>query len=194
MPWTTDDGSRAIGEAVIDVAARTLLARGFSDLTLRHVADDAGLSLEDLHAVFHRKECLVHAIVDCAAALFTLPLDAAVTAHGNHERLEDLLVTQLGTVDANRDVYLVAILRLLRPADYPVLVPPLSSGLSRLEHYFVRFEDWLATHVTPEALLQIKTDHGLTEPVDELQRGLDNVVEEVVGKLINPERWTDDAR
>ncbi len=117
-----DDGSRATSEAVIDVAARTLLARGFSDLTLRHVADDAGLSLEELHAVFHRRECLVHAIVDRAAALFTLPLDAAVTAPGNHERLEDLLVRQLGTVDANRDVFLVAILRLLRPADYPVLV------------------------------------------------------------------------
>lgn len=45
-----------------------------------------------------------------------------------------------------------------------------------------------------EALLQIKTDHGLTEPVDELRRGLDDVVEEVVGKLINPQRWRDDAR
>ncbi len=146
-----DDGRLATSEAVIDVAARTLLARGFSDLTLRHVADDAGLSLDELHAVFDRKECLVHAIVDRAAALFTCPLDAAVTAPGNPERLEELLVRQLGTVDANRDVFLVAILRLLRPADYPVLVPPLSSGLSRLEHYFVRFEDWLATHVTPSS-------------------------------------------
>lgn len=146
-----DDCSHATSEAVIDVAARTLLAHGFSDLTLRHVADDAGLSLDELHAVFDRKEALVHAIVDRAAALFTLPLDAAVTAPGNPERLEELLVRQLGAVDANRDVFLVAILRVLRPADYPVVVPPLSSGLSRLEHYLVRFEDWLATHITPSS-------------------------------------------
>ena len=45
-----------------------------------------------------------------------------------------------------------------------------------------------------EALEQIKRDHDLTAPVEELRRGLDDVVEEVVDKLVNPDRWADEAR
>ncbi|WP_377013190.1 gas vesicle protein K [Arthrobacter sp. GCM10027362] len=39
------------------------------------------------------------------------------------------------------------------------------------------------------AMEQIKKDHGITGSVADLRRGLDEVVDEVVDKLINPERW-----
>jgi hypothetical protein len=42
-----------------------------------------------------------------------------------------------------------------------------------------------------EALESIKADHGLTTSVTELRRGLDDVVNDVVDKLVNPARWAD---
>ena len=45
-----------------------------------------------------------------------------------------------------------------------------------------------------DALEAIKADHGLTTSVADLHRGLDDVVDEVVDKLINPARWADEAR
>ncbi|GAA4916364.1 gas vesicle protein K [Nesterenkonia rhizosphaerae] len=45
-----------------------------------------------------------------------------------------------------------------------------------------------------EAMEQIKADHGITQSVRDLHRGLDDVVDEVVDKLINPQRWAQDAR
>lgn len=45
-----------------------------------------------------------------------------------------------------------------------------------------------------EAMDQIKADHGITESVTDLHRGLDDVVNEVVDKLINPQRWAQDAQ
>jgi len=39
------------------------------------------------------------------------------------------------------------------------------------------------------ALEQIKKDHGLTTSVENLRRGLDDVVDEVVDKFLNPSRW-----
>jgi molybdenum-dependent DNA-binding transcriptional regulator ModE len=44
-----------------------------------------------------------------------------------------------------------------------------------------------------EAMEQIKADHGITESVDDLRRGLDDVVDEVVDKLVNPLRWAEEA-
>ena len=134
-------------EALIDVAARVIVARGFTAMTLRDVADAAGVRDELVESAFHRKESLVTAIVDRAAALFTCPLDEGMAVDGDRERLEALLVRHLALVDENRDLFLVAILRLLRPTDYPAAVPPLESGLSRLEHYLVRFDEWLGTNV-----------------------------------------------
>src|SRR5690606_164433 len=40
-----------------------------------------------------------------------------------------------------------------------------------------------------EALEQIKEDHGIVSSVADLHRGLDEVVDDVVDKLINPRRW-----
>jgi hypothetical protein len=45
-----------------------------------------------------------------------------------------------------------------------------------------------------EAMDQIKTDHGITDSVMDLHRGLDDVVNEVVDKLINPQRWAQEAQ
>ncbi|WP_043499560.1 gas vesicle protein K [Georgenia sp. SUBG003] len=45
-----------------------------------------------------------------------------------------------------------------------------------------------------DALEQIKQDHGLTTSVSDLRRGLDDVVNEVVDKLVNPARWVEEAR
>lgn len=44
-----------------------------------------------------------------------------------------------------------------------------------------------------EAMEQIKADHGITQSVGELRRGLDDVVDDVVDRLINPARWTEDG-
>lgn len=43
-----------------------------------------------------------------------------------------------------------------------------------------------------EAMDQIKAEHGITESVTDLHRGLDDVVDEVVDKLINPVRWAEE--
>jgi hypothetical protein len=43
-----------------------------------------------------------------------------------------------------------------------------------------------------DALEQIKDDHGLTGSVAELRRGLDDVVDELVGKLVDPRRWAEE--
>lgn len=45
-----------------------------------------------------------------------------------------------------------------------------------------------------DALESIKVDHGLTTSVADLRRGLDDVVDEVVSKLVNPAHWVDEAR
>ncbi len=44
-----------------------------------------------------------------------------------------------------------------------------------------------------EALDQIKADHGITKSVADLRRGLDDVVDDVVDKLVNPVRWAEEA-
>ncbi|WP_231567695.1 gas vesicle protein K [Sinomonas humi] len=44
-----------------------------------------------------------------------------------------------------------------------------------------------------EAMAQLKRDHGISDAVDELRRGLDDVVADLVDKVTNPDRW-DDAR
>lgn len=45
-----------------------------------------------------------------------------------------------------------------------------------------------------EAVEQIKKDHGLEMAVGDLRRGLDEVVDEVVDKFINPTRWAEESR
>lgn len=44
-----------------------------------------------------------------------------------------------------------------------------------------------------EAMEEIKAEHGITRSVRDLRRGLDDVVDDVVDKLINPSRWADEA-
>lgn len=44
-----------------------------------------------------------------------------------------------------------------------------------------------------EAMEELKQDHGLTTAVADLRRGLDDVVDDVVDKLINPQRWAEEA-
>ncbi|MFA1547747.1 gas vesicle protein K [Actinomadura chokoriensis] len=43
-----------------------------------------------------------------------------------------------------------------------------------------------------EAMQEIKSEHGITASVAELHRGLDEVVDEVVDRLANPDRWADE--
>lgn len=138
-------------EAVLDIAARLIVDRGLAAITLGHVAEEAGVGEDVMEAAFHRKECLLTAIVDRAAALFTCPLDERPASGGDHERIEALLIRQLAAVDENRALFLVAILKLLRPTEYPGALPPLASGLSRLEHYLVRFDEWLRINVRDTA-------------------------------------------
>lgn len=45
-----------------------------------------------------------------------------------------------------------------------------------------------------EAIEEIKEDHGITGSVADLRRGLDEVVDEMVDKLINPGRWAQEVR
>ncbi|WP_334172125.1 gas vesicle protein K [Sinomonas sp.] len=40
-----------------------------------------------------------------------------------------------------------------------------------------------------EAMAQLKRDHGIDESVEELRRGLDDVVADLVDKVTNPGRW-----
>ena len=42
------------------------------------------------------------------------------------------------------------------------------------------------------ALDQIKEEHGVTEAVQNVRDGLDDIVDEVVDKMINPERWKEE--
>ena len=44
-----------------------------------------------------------------------------------------------------------------------------------------------------EALAEIKSDHGITSSVADLRRGLDDVVDDVVDRLIDPRRWAEEA-
>jgi hypothetical protein len=44
------------------------------------------------------------------------------------------------------------------------------------------------------ALNQIKKDHGLEKSVADLLRGLDDVVDDVVDKFLNPTRWTEASK
>lgn len=43
-----------------------------------------------------------------------------------------------------------------------------------------------------EAMDQIKDDHGITGSVADLHRGLDNVVDELIDKFVNPQRWAEE--
>lgn len=43
------------------------------------------------------------------------------------------------------------------------------------------------------AMAQIKSDHGIVGSVEDLRKGLDDVVSELVDKLVNPTRWVDAA-
>jgi hypothetical protein len=40
-----------------------------------------------------------------------------------------------------------------------------------------------------DALEHIKKENGIEETVKSVRDGLDNIADEVVGKMINPERW-----
>ena len=42
------------------------------------------------------------------------------------------------------------------------------------------------------ALDQIKQEHGTTDTVQQVRDGLDDVVDEVLDKMLNPERWADE--
>ena len=44
------------------------------------------------------------------------------------------------------------------------------------------------------ALAQIKADHGVGDAVHDVRKGLDNVVDDVVDRFLNPHRWTDGER
>ncbi|PKR41878.1 gas vesicle protein K [Streptomyces sp. EAG2] len=44
-----------------------------------------------------------------------------------------------------------------------------------------------------EAMDEIKEEHGITSSVANLHRGLDEVVDDVVDKLVNPARWAEEA-
>ncbi|AXQ55584.1 MULTISPECIES: gas vesicle protein K [Streptomyces] len=44
-----------------------------------------------------------------------------------------------------------------------------------------------------EAMDEIKEEHGITSSVADLHRGLDEVVDDVVDKLVNPARWAEEA-
>lgn len=137
--------ARALGEELVDAAASAILLRGFPSVTLRHVAEIAGVDVADVRATFPQKKCLVTAVVDRAAALFTIPFDAPVAGTSARERLEELLLAQLGAIDSKRSVFLVTVGRHLRPDEYPI-VPPLTGGLSRVGLYFARLEEWLAAN------------------------------------------------
>ena len=44
------------------------------------------------------------------------------------------------------------------------------------------------------ALAQIKADHGVGDAVNDVRKGLDNVVDDVVDRFLNPDRWIDGER
>lgn len=43
-----------------------------------------------------------------------------------------------------------------------------------------------------EAIAQIKSEHGVEEAVQSVRDGLDGVVNELIDKIINPERWSEE--
>ncbi len=44
-----------------------------------------------------------------------------------------------------------------------------------------------------QALEEIKTEQGVTQAVQSVRDGLDEIVDDVVDRLINPERWSQGA-
>jgi len=44
------------------------------------------------------------------------------------------------------------------------------------------------------ALEEIKQEHGITESVQEVRDGLDELVDDVIDRIINPERWQEEGR
>lgn len=44
-----------------------------------------------------------------------------------------------------------------------------------------------------EAMREIKAHNGIAGPVSDLHHGLDDVVDDVVDKLINPSRWAEES-
>ena len=44
------------------------------------------------------------------------------------------------------------------------------------------------------ALVQIKADHGVGDAAHDVRKGLDNVVDDVVDRFLNPDRWIDGER
>lgn len=44
-----------------------------------------------------------------------------------------------------------------------------------------------------EAVAQIKAEHGVEEAVQSVRDGLDQVVDELINKMVNPERWSEDT-
>ena len=44
-----------------------------------------------------------------------------------------------------------------------------------------------------EAMEEIKEEHGIVSSVADLHRGLDEVVDDIVDKLVNPARWAEEA-
>lgn len=44
-----------------------------------------------------------------------------------------------------------------------------------------------------EAMKEIKAQNGITGSVEDLHHGLDDVVDDVVDKLINPQRWAEES-
>ncbi len=44
-----------------------------------------------------------------------------------------------------------------------------------------------------EAVAQLKTEHGVEEAVSSVRDGLDQVVNDLINKMSNPERWSEDV-
>ncbi|MFQ5811842.1 MAG: gas vesicle protein K [Anaerolineae bacterium] len=42
------------------------------------------------------------------------------------------------------------------------------------------------------ALDQIKQEHGITDTVQQVRDGLDDVVDDLLNQMLNPERWADE--
>ena len=42
------------------------------------------------------------------------------------------------------------------------------------------------------ALDQIKQEHGITDTVQQVRDGLDDIVDEVLDKILNPDRWAEE--
>jgi len=45
-----------------------------------------------------------------------------------------------------------------------------------------------------EALEHIKKENDIGEAVKSVRKGLDNIADEAVGKIINPERWEEEKK